>query len=632
MNRLFDFSRHALGALTMAASLLLPAGAQAQSITRVDPTNWWTGMKSPELQLVVYGPQIGTADATLEAYPGVTLTGADKPANANYQLLYFNVAPSAQPGKLKLKFKGKKTVAYEYELKARRAANTTGQGVTAADVVYLIMPDRFANGDPKNDVVKGTQEPHLNRDSLLTRHGGDLAGIRQHLDYFQELGVTTLWLNPVVENDQPKESYHGYAFTDHYRIDPRFGTNADYVALVDDCHKRGLKVIQDVVLNHIGNRHYLFRDAPDKSWFHQWPTYTRTSYRDPVLTDPYAAQADKKRFADGWFDTHMPDFNQQNPAVARYLTQNFIWWVETTGLDGYRLDTYAYSDLNFEKKWAEAILNEYPKLGVFGETWVQGVVNQAYFAENTLASPPNGFKSNLPGVTDFQLQYAINEALTREPGWTEGIMRLYYTLQADFLYKDALRNCVFLDNHDISRFYSNLGGDKNKYKTALAWLLTTRGIPQLYYGNELGMKNSTRPDAKNRGDLQVREDFPGGWPGDARTAFTAAGRTTEENELFDYTKKLLAFRKAHPELQTGRLTQFVPEDGQYVYFRWDEKTNASVMVLMNGTGKPTNVKLARFTERLQGVSSGEDAVSGEKVGLTELAVPAWGIRVVALGK
>jgi neopullulanase len=626
------FLGRALRVLALSTALAVPR-AQAQQITRIDPTNWWAGMKTTELQLVVYGPQIGSTTATLDAYPGVTLAGVEKPSNANYLLLNLNVMPAAQPGKLKLKFKGKKSLTYEYELKARRDPKTTGQGVTSADVVYLIMPDRFANGDPKNDVVKGTQDMHINRDSLRTRHGGDLAGVRQHLDYLQELGITALWMCPVIENDQPKESYHGYAFTDHYRVDPRLGTNQEYVDLVQECHKRGLKVVHDVVLNHIGNRHYLFRDQPDKTWFHEWPTFTRTTYRDPVLTDPHAAEGDKKRMTDGWFDNHMPDFNQQNPAVAKYLIQNNIWWIETTGLDGYRLDTYAYSDLPFEKKWGEAIFAEYPKLGMFGETWVQGVVNQAYFAKNTLASPPNGFKSNLPGVTDFQLNYAINEALTREPGWTEGILRLYYTLQADFLYEDALRNCVFLDNHDISRYYSNVGGDTKKLKTALAWLLTTRGIPQIYYGTELGMKNSTRADAKNRGDLQVREDFPGGWAGDQHNAFTAAARTPEEKDVFDYTKRMLAFRKAHPELQTGKLTQFVPQDGQYVYFRWDEKSNATVMVVMNGTSKDATVQLDRFAERLTGFTSGEDAVTGEKLtALQTLAVPAWGVRVVGLVK
>lgn len=631
MNR--SFRRRAVAALAFA--LTLGAPASAQQITRVDPMNWWVGMKSPELQLVVYGPEIGTStDVDLDAYPGVALTGTDHPANKNYLLLSLHVSSEAKPGKLKLRFSGgKKKVAYEYELKARRDPKTRAQGVTAADVVYLIMPDRFANGDPKNDVVKGTRDEHINRDSLLTRHGGDLAGIRQHLDYFQDLGINTLWMTPVVENDQPRESYHGYAFTDYYRVDPRLGTNQEYIDFVAECHRRGLKVIQDVVLNHAGNGLWLYRDMPDKSWFHQWPEYTRTTYRDPVLVDPHASDADRKQMSDGWFDKHMPDLNQQNPTVARYLTQNALWWIETAGIDGFRLDTYAYSDLAFEKKWGEAVLGEYPTLGMFGETWVQGVVNQAYFAENTLADPPHGFKSNLPGVTDFQLNYAINEALNREPGWTEGILRLYYTLQADFLYKDPLRNCVFLDNHDISRYFSNVGGNVTKYKTALAWMLTTRGIPQLYYGNEIGMKNSTRPDAKNRGDLQVREDFAGGWPGDPRSAFTAAGRTPEENDLYDYTKKLLAYRKTHPEVQTGKLMQFVPQDGQYVYVRYDDAGHAT-LVVMNGTGKEATVKLARFAERTQGYKAGQDVVSGEAVADLNgtLTLPAWGIRVVELKK
>lgn len=627
------FCRRAAAALVLV--LTLGAPAVAQQITRVDPTNWWVGMKSQDLQLVVYGPEIGTSpNVEMDAYPGVTLTATDRPANKNYLLLTLQITEAAKPGKVKLHFwGGAKKVAYDYELKARRDPKTRAQGVTAADVVYLIMPDRFANGDPKNDVVKGTRDEHVNRDSLLTRHGGDLAGIRQHLDYLQDLGITTLWLTPVVENDQPRESYHGYAFTDHYRVDPRLGTSQEYVELVTECHRRGLKVIQDVVLNHIGNGHYLFRDAPDPTWFHQWPTYTRTTYRDPVLVDPHASEADRKLMTDGWFDKHMPDFNQQNPAVARYLTQNALWWIETAGVDGYRLDTYAYSDLPFEHKWGNAVLSQYPSLGMFGETWVQGVVNQAYFARNTLANPPHDFKSNLPGVTDFQLNYAINEALNREPGWTEGILKLYYTLQADFLYQDPLRNCVFLDNHDISRYFSNVGGNVTKYKTALAWLLTTRGIPQLYYGNELGMKNSTRPDAKNRGDLQVREDFAGGWPGDARSAFTAKGRTPEENDLYDYTKKLLAYRKAHPEVQTGKLTQFVPQDGLYTYVRYDEAGHGTLIV-MNGTGKEATVQLARFVEHLKNYQSGQDVISGEAIPTLSgaLTLPAWGVRVVELKK
>ena len=602
---------------TPAASAAKPA-----AITRIDPTFWWVGMKNPKLQLLVHGAGIGSSTATLN-YPGVTLDGIQKLESPNYLLVNLTISPTAKPGKLALQFQGAKKVKYEYELRARNADPNRTQGVTSADFVYLLMPDRFANGDPKNDVIKTTNVARVARDSMYARHGGDLKGIEQHFDYLKELGVTAIWPTPVVENNQPKASYHGYALTDYYTVDPRYGTNAEYVGFVKKAHAKGLKVIHDVVLNHMGSQHYLFRDQPAKDWFHQWPGYTRSNFRDAAFNDPYAATQDRKLFGEGWFDTHMPDLNQTNPLVATYLIQNFLWWVENTGLDGYRIDTYSYSDRSFLMQWGAAIQAEYPKLGVFGETWVQGTSQQAYFAQNIFPEV-QGFKSNLPGVTDFQMYYAINETLTKDAGWTEGINKLYYTLQADWMYQDPMRNVLFLDNHDLSRYYSVIGEDFQKYKMGLAWLLTCRGIPQLYYGTEVLMKNFSNPDGK------VREDFPGGWPGDKKNLFVAAGRNAQEQEAFRYVSTLATYRRAHPVLHSGKLMQFIPDAGVYTYFRYNDQGEA-VMVMMNSNKEEKTVETARFAERMQGVTSGVEVTSGTAIAdLKTLKIPGRTAWVVEL--
>ena len=596
--------------------------AKPAAITRIDPTFWWVGMKNPKLQLLVHGAGIGSSTATLN-YPGVTLDGIQKLESPNYLLVNLTISPSAKPGKLALQFQGAKKVKYEYELRARNADPNRTQGVTSADFVYLLMPDRFANGDPKNDVIKTTNVARVARDSMYARHGGDLKGIEQHFDYLKELGVTAIWPTPVVENNQPKASYHGYALTDYYAVDPRYGTNAEYVGFVKKAHAQGLKVIHDVVLNHMGSQHYLFRDQPAKDWFHQWPGYTRSNFRDAAFNDPYAATQDRKLFGEGWFDTHMPDLNQTNPLVATYLIQNFLWWVENTGLDGYRIDTYSYSDRSFLMQWGAAIQTEYPKLGVFGETWVQGTSQQAYFAQNIFPEV-QGFKSNLPGVTDFQMYYAINETLTKDAGWTEGINKLYYTLQADWMYQDPMRNVLFLDNHDLSRYYSVIGEDFQKYKLGLAWLLTCRGIPQLYYGTEVLMKNFSNPDGK------VREDFPGGWPGDKKNLFVAAGRNAQEQEAFRYVSTLATYRRTHPVLHSGKLMQFIPDAGVYTYFRYNDQGEA-VMVMMNSNKEEKTVETARFAERMQGVISGVEVTSGTAIAdLKTLKIPGRTAWVVEL--
>ncbi|MCB2380110.1 glycoside hydrolase family 13 protein [Hymenobacter sp. BT635] len=621
------------GALLAAPPLTLAAATPAAAVVsvakaaaiRIDPTFWWVGMKNPRLQLLVHSSGIGSSTVAL-SYPGVMLEGTQKLANPDYLIVNLSISPEAKPGKLSLEFRGAKKVKVSYELRARTTPgdNTKVQGITSADFVYLLMPDRFANGDPKNDVVKGTRVSRVARDSMYARHGGDLRGIEQHFDYLKELGVTAIWPTPVVENDMPKASYHGYALTDYYAVDRRYGSNEDYVRFVQRAHQNGLKVIHDVVLNHMGSQNYLFVEPPAADWFHQWPSFTRSNFRDAAFNDPYAAEADRKLYGQGWFDTTMPDLNQSNPLVATYVIQNFIWWVEYTGLDGYRIDTYPYSDRNFLMQWGEAVLSEFPRLGMFGETWVQGNGQQAFFARNILP-PVNGFKSNLPGVTDFQSYYALNEALTKDAGWTDGIAKLYYALQGDWLYEDPMRNVVFLDNHDLSRFYSVVGEDFAKYKMGLAWLLTTRGIPQLYYGTEVLMKNFSNPDGL------VREDFPGGWAADKQNYFTAAGRTGPAGEAFTYVSKLANYRKTHPALHSGKLTQFIPQDGIYTYFRHSDA--GTVMVMMNSNKDEKAVDLGRFAERLSGFSSGTEVTTGATLSdLKAARIPGRTAWVVELKK
>jgi glycosidase len=622
--------------LLVAAGLLATAPAHAQSgispaITkanaktapglRADPLFWFVGLKNPKLQVLVHAPGIAASSFTLAAYPGVTLDGVQKLESSNYLLLNLTISSTAQPGQLRFQISGSKKQSFTYELKARNTDPSRVQGVATSDFIYMLMPDRFANGDPKNDVVKGTYVNHIARDSMYARHGGDLKGIEDHFDYLKQLGVTAIWPTPVVENDMPKASYHGYALTDYYNVDPRYGTNESYAAFVTKAHGQGLKVVHDVVLNHMGSKGYLFTDQPAKDWFHQFPTFTRSNFRDAAFNDPHGSGYDYNQFNNGWFDTTMPDLNQSNPLVATYIIQNFIWWVEYTGLDAYRIDTYTYSEPKFLMRFGEELSAQYPKLSMFGETWVQGTAQQAFFARNILP-PVNGFKSNLPGVLDFQLHYAINEALTKDAGWTDGISKIYYAAQADWLYEDATRNVIFLDNHDVSRFFSVIGEDFAKYKMGLAWLLTYRGIPQLYYGTEVLMKNFTNPDGK------VREDFPGGWPGDKENLFTT--RTGAKAEAFDYVSKLANYRKTHSALHSGKLMHFIPNEGVYTYFRYND-AGETVMVMMNSNKDEKTVDMARFAERLRGFSSGVEVTSGAAVSdLKSVKIPARTAWVVEL--
>ncbi len=569
-----------------------------QPTAQVYPTNWWVGMKMNKVQLLLRASEgfIFPDKYSLQInYTGIKIEKISRVSNKKYLLVDIVIASNTRPGKFNIgvvTIVPKESFSIPFELKPKRTGNGTNyaQGLTSADLMYLIMPDRFSNGDPSNDKVEGMLDQTLRRDTVFNRHGGDLKGIQNHINYFKELGITALWLNPVLENDMPNRTEHGYAFTNHYKMDRRLGGEVAYKNLINDCHKNGLKVIQDAVYNHVGKEHILYKDMPDSNWFHPNNPYVNTTYKDQTLFDPYASNKDKNAMRNGWFTPEMPDWNQNNKYVQNYLIQHAIWTVEEFGIDAWRIDTYAYNDLDFMNVCNEALINEYPKLFLFGETWVHGVPNQSFFVENNYQIP---YKSNLQSVTDFQTLWGIKDAMTKDFGWTDGVNKLYTILAQDFVYKNPSRNVVFLDNHDMNRFFSEIGENIAKYKMSLGWLLTTRGIPQLYYGDELATTGFTSPN-----DGYVRLDFEGGWEGDKQNKFINEGRNEKEKDVFNYIKKLANFRKTSKALQLGKLIQYVPEDAVYTYFRVYK--NQMVMVLMNTGKNNIEISVNRFDEQLNG--------------------------------
>ncbi|MGZ3925988.1 MAG: glycoside hydrolase family 13 protein [Mucilaginibacter sp.] len=603
--------------------LLMAMGATAQipALERVEPMFWWAGMSNPNVQLIVHGNNISARNVALN-YPGVKLVAVHKVENPNYLFLDLRVFSSASPGTFPIKFikAGEKTLTYQYSLKKRDHSSGRAQGVTNKDLIYLIMPDRFANGDTKNDSVAGMRETSVNRSKMFSRHGGDLQGIMNHLDYLKDLGVTAIWLTPAIENDEPSASYHGYAVTDHYKIDPRYGTNELYKQFVDKCHAMGLKVVMDLVHNHAGTEGYTIQDMPMKSWVHQWPKYTKSNFRDAAVMDPYVAPSDRKQMLDGWFDHRMADMNENNPYYQNFLTQNHIWWVEYSGVDGFRLDTYPYNDPEYMAKWAQDVKAEFPHLSIFGETLVWSAANQAFFTEGKTVNQK--LDTHLPGVTDGVWKEAVYDALNAHEGWTEGVNRLYSVMAQDFLYKDATRNTIFLDNHDMSRFLSVVGEDITKYKSGMALLMTMRGVPQMYYGDEILMKNFSNPDGL------VREDFPGGWLGDKENKISATGRNVKENDAFNYVRTLANYRKNTTALQTGKMMQYIPENGVYVYFRYDNQK--TVMVVYNSRDKEQTMGTERYAERINGALKARNVITDSDVELTKLTIPAKATLVLEL--
>lgn len=589
------------------------------------PTNWFVQMKYNKVQILLRKPTAFKSNTKVQVnYPGVNLLKTHYFANPNYLAVDVEISKNAKPGEVKLWIQeGNQATSFNWTLKNRRTGNGTqfAQGVNSKDFIYFLMPDRFSNGDKSNDKVAGLKDQSLNRDSIFLRHGGDLQGVLNHLDYLHDLGVTSLWMTPVLENDMPNRTEHGYAATNQYAIEKRFGGEAAYLKLSDALHQRGMKLIQDIVYNHSGRFHFLVQDAPDNSWVHQWPKFTEPSHKEQVIFDPYASKMEQLKMTDGWFTPEMPDLNHSNPFMAKFLTQNAIWSVETFGVDGFRIDTYKYNDLVFMNQLNQILKNDFPSITSFGESWVHGVAAQAYFVENNMNVP---FKSNLEGGQDFQtLFYGILPALNENFGWTDGVTKLYTTLSNDFLYKDASRNVLFLDNHDMTRILSSLGESVPKLKVALAWLFTCRGIPQLYYGTEVMMKGIANPDG------WVRLDFPGGWEGDQKNAFTGEGLTAEEKSIQDYTRLLGHYRKQSTALQTGKMMQFIPNNGLYVYFRYDAKS--TVMCVMNTDKQTRKVDMNDYLEQTKGFNGGKDIITNKQIN-TKFEIPAMSMQVIELTK
>lgn len=583
--------------------------ARAMEIKKVAPSFWWAGMKNPELQILLYGEDLALSDVSVSG-EGIYLKEAVRQDNPNYLLLYLDLSEAkAQTFQILLK-NGKKKLQVPYELKSRMRRGEDVKGFTSEDVLYLIMPDRFANGNPENDVVGEMREKKVDRTDSFARHGGDIQGISNHLDYIADLGVTAIWLNPTQENDMESGSYHGYAITDYYQIDKRFGSNEDFCALVEKAHEKNLKVVMDMIFNHCGSENYLFRDKPSDDWFNYRSNYVQTSFKTASVMDIHASAYEKKIATDGWFTSVMPDFNQRNRHVARYLIQSSIWWIEYAGINGIRQDTHPYADFDFMSQWCKEVLDEYPYFNIVGETWLNSNVLVSYWQKNSkLAAPLN---SNLPTVMDFPLQALMNQAFDEETGeWGGGLYKLYDYQTQDLVYANPMNLLTFLDNHDTSRFAQTDEMAKNlkRYKQAMVFLLTTRGIPQIYYGTEILMTGD-----KGKGDGDLRKDFPGGWQGDTRNCFVENGRTALENEAFEFTRQLLNWRKGNQVIGKGSLKHYSIQNGVYVYQR--EFNGKSVVVIMNGTDDSKELDLTLYQEILPRENA-FDVLTGKNVDLSK---------------
>jgi len=588
-------------------------------VQRLEPTFWWTDMKNPELQLSVYGNEISSAEFTV-SYPGVTIARKELTDNTNYVFLYLKIEKGTIPGKFSIELKkGKLKQKLVYELKSRRPESANRASFTEADAIYLLMPDRFVNGNTANDSVPGYYQG-VNRNDLAKRHGGDIDGIISKIPYLADLGITALWTTPMFDNNDKAYSYHHYGCTDYYKIDPRLGKNEDYPRMVDVCHANGIKTIIDVVPNHCCSQHWWLKDKPAKDWFNEWPSYTSSNYRMTAWTDPHAAQSDLQKLTCGWFAPNMPDFNLNNPLLFDYLRQVYVFWIEYAGIDGMRVDTYPYNDIRVAARFIQSIRDEYPKMNVVGECWVKTPAEIAYYQSGN--NNKDGFDSRLTSVMDFCLKDVLSAAFNEKEGWDTGLARFYSHFAQDFVYPNPDMIMNFLDNHDIDRYSNTVKRDVAKYKMGLAMLMTSRGYPQLYYGTEIMM------DGIPGSYEGYRYEFPGGWPGDKRDAFTTVGRTTEENDIFNYTKALLNYRKNNPVLQTGKMIQFIPGNGLYVFFRYN--TEKTVMVIANNNDINTPLSTARFNEILKTKTVGKDIISGKVYELGQINVPAKCVLVLDL--
>lgn len=588
--------------------LLCSVGALAKKSgtdenVRIDPPNWWAGMKNTSVQLLVHSPQIRDAEPSIN-YPGVRIDSVVRLDSPNYQIIYLNIPQSVNPGKMDISFKnGKKSMTVKYELKQRDGIQPTP--FTSSDILYLIMPDRFADGDiSNNDVEELTFHEPVNRNNPNGRHGGDLKGIESHLGYIDSLGMTAIWLNPVLENDMPGGSYHGYATTDYYKVDPRLGTNEEYAALIKKTHDRGMKVVMDMIFNHSGSEHPWMRDMPSKDWYNHPDGKLMTDFHLSTVNDPYASDYDYERTVRGWFVSSMPDLNQNNPHVMKYLIQNSIWWIEYSKIDGIRMDTYPYAEMEPMAQWIKDVQMEYPDYNIVGECWYNDVAGTAFWqGGNCLSAKGN---PELPTVMDFPTMMIANSSFHGDTQYGKGLNEIYNRLSLDYLYANKQKVLTFLDNHDTDRFLREKPSNLASWKQGIAFLLTTRGIPQIYYGTELLMFGS-----KKRTDGDIRLDVPGGFPGDSHNEFTPEGRSALQNEAYNFLSRIAQWRKGNDVIARGSLKHFMPDNGMYVYERsLDDKR---VIVIMNGTDRTLDIDMSKYKEIMQPGMVFHDVVTGEDV-------------------
>lgn len=593
------------------------------NVQHVEPPNWWVGMKSTSLQIMIHGENIAFVDAKIRD-KDVLLKSVKRGDSPNYIFLDVEIAPDAKPGSFKIRFfdGGKNIGSHEYQLLQRAEGSALREGFSQKDAIYLLMPDRFSNGNPANDNLPEMHEK-VNRADHDGRHGGDLQGVMNHLDYIKETGFTALWMNPVFENNQEKYSYHGYSITDFYKVDARFGSNEDFKNLVTACHQKEIKVIKDMIFNHIGSNHWWMDDLPFKDWVHQFPEYTQSNYRASVVVDPYVSKHDKTKMLTGWFDRTMPDLNQNNPYLANYLIQNSIWWIEYAGIDGIRMDTQPYPYKEMMSDWAARVLMEYPDFRILGEIWVGNPAIVSYWKSK---KSTDGYESNLNSVFDFPLHDALKMGFNENEGWDSGLSRLYNVLTQDYLYEKPEEHVVFCDNHDVSRIAAVLNNDPAKIKQVLLFIFTIRGIPLVYYGTEIGM--SGKPDDHHG---KIRRDFPGGWANDSVNAFSQAGRDSLQNALHQFTQRMLNIRSANEVLQTGKLIHFIPNDGVYVYFRYNN--DEAVMVVINNNKQERKLDRKVYAEMLDEYLQMYDLESGKEQNYEQdLVVEGNGYLLISLKK
>lgn len=590
---------------------LIPFALAAQ-IQHIEPLNWWVGMKNSALQIMVNGNGVGTTTPIIP-YPGVRIQRFTKGDSDNYLFIDLLIAPTTQPGNLSIIFKknDKEVFRTPYTLLPRKGNASNIGGFNASDVVYLIMPDRFANGEYANDVITGTKEMVVQRKNPGRRHGGDIRGIINHLDYIADMGFTAIWPTPLLENDMPAYSYHGYAITNHYKVDPRYGTLDDYKELASKARQKGIKLIFDEVLNHTGTGYWWTKDLPFKNWINFPEKFTLTNHRRTTNQDKYASTYDKALFTNGWFDVTMADMNASNPFLAKYLIQSSIWWIETLQLGGIRQDTYGYSNKQFLTNWSCSIMQEYPNFNMVGEEWSVNPLIGAYWQQGKINY--DGYRSCLKTVMDFPLQDALVQALKVPEGkiWGKGFTQLYEALANDYIYAEPNNLLIFGDNHDMDRLFTQLEGDVAATQMALTYLLTIRGIPQLFYGTEILMQNNNYPG--NHGI--IRTDFPGGWKEDSVNGFTGNGLNADQISTQSYVKKLLNWRKTQPVIATGKTLHFAPFDGVYVYFRYNNQS--TIMVVMNKNKSAISLDNQRFAEILQQKKWATNVLSGEKSSLQQ---------------